>query len=71
MPNGEAYLKERSVMRNDDDVGGRARVTTDEELSRNARRESRRQGALRRCWAGLSSGVDPYLCTRYPLQLCA
>jgi len=24
---GEAYLKERSVMRNEDDVGGRARVT--------------------------------------------
>jgi len=23
----EAYLKERSVMRNEDDVGGRARVT--------------------------------------------
>ena len=27
----EAYLKERSVMRNEDDVGGRARVTRDEE----------------------------------------
>ena len=26
----EAYLKERSVMRNEDDVGGRARVTSDE-----------------------------------------
>jgi len=25
--NGEAYLKERSVMRNEDDVGGRERVT--------------------------------------------
>jgi len=24
---GEAYLKERSVMRNEDDVGGRAGVT--------------------------------------------
>ena len=24
---GEAYLKERSVMRNEDDAGGRARVT--------------------------------------------
>jgi len=24
---GEAYLKERSVMRNEDDVGGRANVT--------------------------------------------
>ena len=24
---GEAYLKEQSVMRNEDDVGGRARVT--------------------------------------------
>ena len=24
---GEAYLKERSVMRNEDDVGGRERVT--------------------------------------------
>ena len=25
---GEAYRDERSVVRNDDDVGGRARVTT-------------------------------------------
>jgi len=28
---GEAYRKERSVMRSEDDVGGRARVTRDEE----------------------------------------
>jgi len=26
IPQGEAYLKERSVMCNEDDVGGRARV---------------------------------------------
>jgi len=30
---GEAYLKERSVIRNEDDVGGRAKVTRDEERS--------------------------------------
>jgi len=28
---GEAYRKEGSVIRSDDDVGGRARVTRDEE----------------------------------------
>jgi len=28
---GEAYRKERSVIRMEDDVGGRARVTRDEE----------------------------------------
>jgi len=28
---GVAYQKERSVIRRDDDVGGRARVTSDEE----------------------------------------
>ena len=28
---GEAYRKQRSVVRNEDDVGGRARVTRDEE----------------------------------------
>jgi len=28
---GEAYRKERSVIRSNDDVGGRARVTRDEE----------------------------------------
>ena len=28
---GEAYRKERSVILREDDVGGRARVTTDEE----------------------------------------
>ena len=28
---GEAYRKERSVTRKEDDVGGRARVTRDEE----------------------------------------
>jgi len=43
---GEAYRKERSVIFSEDNVGGRARVTTDEE----------RVGLLRRHWTEMRYG---------------